>query len=176
MKTDYIKFLSNVSTIRLTGPDRTFAIAAAVASSVADFIAVPAAKVDSAVSEFARSGAMIARDHVGAFNEVAPFDVRLSLELVRKFWMMRYETIHVRRVHTTTPDDYFCGYFNVARNFSREEMDALNRMATHIGALEIGIRDILQKLKDAQEAKNAEVAANNGEAIATVSPISAPVC
>lgn len=160
-----------MSSIRLTGPDRSFAIAAAVASSVADYIPVPAGKVDSPNSEFARSGAMIARDQVGAFNEVAPFDVRLTLELVRKFWMLRYETIHVRRVHTVTPDDYFCGYFNVARNFSREEMDNLNRLATQICTMEIGIRDILQKLKDAQEAKNAEVAAGANETVASVTPV-----
>lgn len=165
-----MKFLSSVSSVRLTGPDRSFAIAAAVASSVADFIAVPAIKVDSPSSEFARSGAMIARDQVGSFNEVAPFDVRLSLELVRKFWMLRYETIHTRRVHAVVPDDYFCGYFSVARNFSEEEISCLNKLSVQIGTLEIGIRDILQKLKDTQEAKNAEVASNEGSTVSSAVP------
>lgn len=167
MKTDYIKFLSAVSTIRLTGPDRSFAIAAAVASSVADFTAVPASKVDSPSGEYARSAAMMVGDQINGFNEVAPFDVRCALELARKFWMLRYDTVHVRRVHDVTPNDYFCGYFNVARNFSKDEVECLNRLAGPIGDLEIHVREILQKIQAKRENANAQAALNENGVIAS---------
>ena len=165
MKTDYIKFLSAASAIRLTGPDRTFAIAAAVASSVADFTDVPATKVDSPSGEYARSAAMMIGDQIACFNEVAPFDLRLALDLARKFWMLRYETIHTRRVHDVNPGDYFCGYFNVNRNFSKSDLECLNRLCVEIGTLEIGIRDILVKCKAKKEAENTKVADENGGAV-----------
>lgn len=161
MKTDYLKFLGAVTNSRLSGPDRSFAIAAAVAASVADFTAVPASKVDSPSSEYARSAALLVREAVGCFNEVVPFDIRLALDLARKFWMLRYETIHVRRTHDVTPGDYFCGYFSVDRNFSGDEIECLNRLASEIGLLEISIRDCLQKQKNAVENKNAAVAGSD---------------
>lgn len=166
MKTDYIKFLNAVGSVKLTGPDRTFAIAAAVACSVADYLTVPTSKVDSPSGEYARSAALLVRDHIGCFNEVAPFDVRLALELARKFWMLRYETVHVRRLHDVCPGDYFCGYFSVNRNFSGDEIASLNKLAPEIGLLEISIRDILQKRQQEVEKKNSDVA--SGDTVAGV--------
>lgn len=170
MKTNHIKFLSAVGALRLTGPDRTFAVAAAVAASVADFIAVPAAKDDSPSGEYARSAALLVREHIGCFNEVAPFDIRCALELARKFWMLRYETIHARRVHDVCNGDYFCGYFNVARNFSENEVTCLNKLANEIGLLEISVRECMQQRVQEVEQKNYTAAASDA-----VAGVSAPV-
>ena len=158
MKTEYIKFIHGVTNLRLSGPDRSFAIAAAVASSVADFTAVPALKSDNPSGEYIRVASMAVRDTIGALNEAAPFDLRCALELARKFWMLRYETVHARRLHEVSEGDYFCGYFNVGRNFSGEELECLNRLSVEIGTLEVPIRDILAKKQQKAEQANAEIA------------------
>jgi hypothetical protein len=145
MNPKFLKFTKAVSQLQITGPARTFAIAAAVASTVADFVDVPATASDTPSTVYLSMAAMSVRNYVGEFNEAAPFDVRLALDLARKFWMTRYETLHVRQLHDACPGDYFSGYFNVARNFSEEEIRNLNDLSISINTLEIYTRDILRE-------------------------------
>lgn len=151
MNPKYLKFTTAVSGLRLTGPDRSFAIAAAVASSVADFSEIPATPSDTPNSAYLNMAAMAIRGAVGAFNEASPFDVRLALDLARKFWMLRYETLHVRRIHDADADNYFFGYMNVKRNFSEDEICCLNKHSKEINILEIYVREILQNLRRTSE-------------------------
>ena len=168
MKPENIKFLSAASELKLTGPDRSFVLAAAVASSVADFLSVPSMAVDSPSAEYTRQHALKAADMVGCFNEIVPFDLRCALEFVRKFWMTRYEVLHSRRTHDAVDYDYFCGYFNVSRNWSVEELACLNKFSIQINTIEVSARSILTAKEDAVTQANARAAAEAVEASGAV--------
>lgn len=167
-----MKFVKAVAMLALTGPDRTFAIAAAVASSVADYAPLPAAPMPTSSDAYLQNGSAAVRGMVGYFNEAAPFDVRLALELGRKFWMTRYETVHSRRMHDATEGDYFCGYFNVGRNFSKSDVECMNKLSKEINTLEIYIRGILQdeEARMNQEKLNTTLAGGVEAGIAVPAP------
>lgn len=167
MNPKFLKFTKAVSELRLTGPDRTFAIAAAVASSVADYVDVPATPSETPSTTYLTLTAMTVRQMVGEFNEAAPFDLRCALELARKFWMTRYEVLHVRQLHDAVAGDYFRGYFNVNRNFSEDEVECLNKLSKEVNILEIYCREVLRERANALR----DTAQAQSEAVPSPAPI-----
>jgi hypothetical protein len=88
----YLPYISAVSRIGKDSQTSCRIVALAVAAAVAATLPLPSASVDSPVAFFQAQGAMEAQQRLGEYNEAAVVDCRLAIDLVQKFWMLRYNT------------------------------------------------------------------------------------
>lgn len=139
-----IPYVNSLAALGLSGTDKMFVGAAAVAATVVEMLEMPSAPVDTPEDYFNKHAGMMVRDHVGTFNEAAAIDTFAAQTLARKFWLFRYNLLYGTRPYIGVEDDFFCGYTQPGMFFSESEMTALNRNAVAIARLQNQIRVILE--------------------------------
>lgn len=137
-------YVNTLGSLGLSGTDKMFVGAAAVAATVVEMLEMPSAPVDMPEDYFGKHANMMVRDQVGNFNEAAPIDVQMAQTLARKFWLFRYNLLYGTRPYVGVEGDFFCGYTQPCLFFSDVEMTALNRNAVAIARLQNQIRVILE--------------------------------
>ncbi len=121
---------------------KTRIVAAAVALATASMLPVPSAPVDSPESQYASTCALLVRGEVGEYNEVAVLDCPVALDLAKKFWLTRYNSVHQAAPMPPSKGAFFLGYSGASRFFSPEEVAFLNEYAEEIFHIQVAISEV----------------------------------
>lgn len=69
-------------------------VAVAAARAIIFKLPMPAAKVESPSAAYDESALVYVRDKISCFSDMFPIDAGRTLELARKFWMLRYNVTY----------------------------------------------------------------------------------
>lgn len=137
-------YIKSATLVQADSQTKTRILAAAVAILAAGAAPVPSMQVDSTNSYYAENCAMKVQETVGFFNEAAVLNCNAAVELARKFWMMRYATVHAFEISTAVVGDFFIGFTGASRQFSPEEVAFLNE---HAAVITTVVRDSIGCMK-----------------------------
>lgn len=129
--------------------DRSQIIAAAVGQAIACRMAIPSAPVSSSQEYFDANIMSEAMNLISSFNEQAVLTVSLSLDYVRKFWLMRYDISAKCPRRTRSDNDFFGAFFGVHDYFSPQEIEFLNANFSVIFDVYSSVCDCLAEALDA---------------------------
>lgn len=142
MKQAYMPYIQAVARLGQDSTTKSRIVAAAVAIATAQVLAVPSAPVESAEAHYASTGAMLARGEVGEYNEEAVLDCGLALDLIRKFYLVRYNSVHQTALTPATKGAFFLGFSGASRFFSAEDISFLNEYADEIFVVQMAIAEV----------------------------------
>ena len=128
----YLPYISSVARLGKDSQTACRITALAVAAAVAATLPLPSEKVDSPVSFFNAQGALEAQQRVGEYNEAAVVDCRLAVELVQKFWMLRYNAVHSALAPVAVEGSFFTGFTGAARLFAPDDLVFMDANAKDI--------------------------------------------
>ena len=128
----YLPYISAVSRIGKDSQTSCRIVALAVAAAVAATLPLPSASVDSPVAFFQAQGAMEAQQRLGEYNEAAVVDCRLAIDLVQKFWMLRYNTAHSALSPIAVDGSFFTGFTGAARLLAPDDIVFMDANAREI--------------------------------------------
>ena len=104
-----------------------------VAWTLASELPLPSAPVEDPVIHFNNTSGLGLSSVISSINEVMIFDVREARELVRSFWMVRYNMLFPTTPDGLTPTfDFFCGVGHVGRYFTKEQHQVLAENSTAV--------------------------------------------
>lgn len=132
MKQSHMPYIQAVARLSQDSVTRTLIAAAAVALATAHTQSVPSAPVANAEQHYAANCAMLTRGEVGEYNEEAVIDVASAIELTRKFWLLRYNSVHCAALTPPVKGAFFMGLTGASRFFSANEIEFLNENAEEI--------------------------------------------
>lgn len=94
MKAQYLPFIQAADLHIKDAGSRSRILAAAVATAVANGLALPTTEVENVSSHFAQTLQMAVSRQIAEFNENVVFDLPYAVNLVRALWLIRYTAAH----------------------------------------------------------------------------------
>lgn len=144
----YIEFTSAAERAVPDSSARIKAIAAAVALSAATRAPLPSSQVENVSTFFSSQVLPNARSEISTLNENIVFDVRLAMEMVRAFWMTRYNAAHpVGAPLYGTNGGFFAAVTCANQFFSQEQMAMLDTHAACILQLSVSVTALVMPAK-----------------------------
>lgn len=111
------KFIKNTA-------DRSRILTIAIALGIAYNVPIPSMRVDSADDFFNSQLSTGVRSDIGVWNDSAVINWKECIELVRKFWKIRYDTTYPEPIPTFLKAScFFESVFYVSRHFSAEQQE-----------------------------------------------------
>ncbi|MNU19703.1 hypothetical protein D3C71_79360 [compost metagenome] len=94
MKVQYLPLIQAADLHITDAGARSRIIAAAVASAIANSLALPTTEVENVSSHYAQTLQIPVSRQVAEFNENVVFDLPYAVNLVRALWLIRYTAAH----------------------------------------------------------------------------------
>lgn len=144
----YLPYFKSVNSLSLTAEKRSFIVSAAVAAAIAYRAPVPFEKVNSPEAFFSSNILINARTKIGEFHGVATLNFDAAVELTRKFWLVRYNTLHRPNsviFKTGRFADSFAGFLT---EFSEQEMALLNELAETFVRINTSVIAVLDSITE----------------------------
>ena len=162
----YMPYVRATSSIQLDIKTKEKVVAYAVACAVAACLPIPTSPVDSALSYFNATHDMTARAQLGDFNEQFVMNTGMATEMVRQFWMYRYNVVH-QNLNTIADGDFLCAMTGAKIIFSDNQIEFMNENSVAMCKVMCAAREVMCVIM-------AEVAKEAGEQASSVTRVDAP--
>lgn len=146
MNASYMKVVEGLNRL-VEFKDRNAVAAIAVAWHVASELGLPSGAVENPTMHFFNAYSSGVRNKVSYMNETITMDARYCVELVQKFWLVRYYAaypVERRLAYATilsTCTDFFGAALSTAKVMSPPETEMLNKYGVKILQLNVMIAE-----------------------------------
>lgn len=134
-------YFKTVTSLSIPLKERMVVVAAAVASGIAEKLSVPADAVASPESFFNSTHAVSTNTAIGEYNNAAVLDYDLAKEMVRKFWVLRYNALHGKRIVVFRKGCFSSCFSGIDAMFSPEEIKIFEEYSVEFGMVRSVVMD-----------------------------------
>jgi hypothetical protein len=138
----YMPYVRATSSIQLDMKTKEKVVAYAVSCAVAACLPLPVEAVESPVAYFNATHGMAARNHLGQFNEQFVMNTGMATEMVRQFWLYRYNVAH-QTLNTLADTDFLCAMTGAKMIFSDNQIQFMNENSMAICKVMCAAREVL---------------------------------
>lgn len=145
MRAKYIGFNNSLKSYNLDSKTATKVLAIAIALGLSEDLALPSSPADTPASYFNLTHSGHLNKTISEWNENVIFDAKLTMEMVRNFWTIRYYAAYPKERPTTmanTAMSMYSAMFTVGFFISPEIEDLFSNNASTIFLISRAVVDL----------------------------------
>jgi len=142
----YVPYFKAVTGLNITIEKRTFVTAAAVAATIAYRQPLPMEKVVSPEAYFSTNYAVKTRMEIGEFHKVAVLNFEVACDLIKKFWILRYNTAFNPNNVLFQEGQFVQSFTGFNTIFSEQERQTLDELSTTFVSINNSVQQVFKNL------------------------------